>query len=351
MEHIPPLPYVEHQEDAIDELETLLDRGSFEQLLKATSVERTTAFDIPKGTYVQLTKQALPEDISDQLWFPDKFWIHDMHTQLTELPSQLEANDPSWSLATRFALTRNPRVEAEGTGFTLITTPQQTILLTTNADGQPLTSRPFGADSGQHFLSAVLGAALRSEIPDGYGASTFDPSLGEEISARAGDAMLSPEAIATVLMCLGEISGVYTKSNLAHIPHPELGDRAVVVHDTERSDHSEDQRTLNFYMDSQIISGAAATQARHTAMLSLDHQQIRHISADVTDSRTQYAKRFPTDIPIEDLQFAVGIGMFDHSEERRFDPTHNREHYALVAASIMTVIRPQLARYLAYDLD
>lgn len=343
----PPCPrviYYERLTDAIDELEALQDRNSFEHLLAATAIERTNSLDFADGPgrpYIHIFREDLPQDLPST-WFPRRMWVHGLHGQLTELPeSEKATNTPDWSLSLTFSVTRDPASLTASNEFTLISTPLETVCTTTNARGDLLTVRT-PADTGQRFLGAVLGSVMETEV---QGDERYMKVFKSIISSPA-----TPQVMNGTLAGLGQRFGEHRKITLSYLPHPQQGDRAVAVRVTESEDEGNQHRQLDYYLNRQIAS-VQEEQARHTAMLALRFEDIRHEGVVLSALERQYGKRFATDIPMEEMQFAVSLGLFDHSDRYRFDPRLNMEHeqYGLIAHALMLVIRPQLADYLQYD--
>jgi len=341
----PTVIYHDQLNDAVDELETLQDRESFDRLLRDTAIEQTHAMEFHKGPdapYIHLAAEDMPAGFADKMLFPKRFWVHGVEAQLTEL---LEAGKgletPDWTLLITLQITEHPQLDPIGNRLTFTCTPLETVCTTTNRNGDPVVYRTE-ARAGQQLLLGILGSVLTDEAPE-------DLKTQADFQSLMQAAPLSPSTIENTIEELGQRFGQYKKRTLSYLPHPDHDDRAVVVNETVSEDLGTNSRTIDFYMNSQLASGLKPETAKHTASLALKFEDIRHDDIVLSALEHHYAKRYPTDIPVEDMAFAFRMGMFESTEGKLFDPYEDREQYSLNAAAIMTVLRPYLKHYSKYD--
>jgi hypothetical protein len=342
--------YTDHLDETITTFEALQDRDSFRRLLEGTTFEQTTTMDFETGTYLHLFRDDLPVGIGETILFTDRFWVHSVHAQLTELsdkqqPDQPEAV-PDWTLQLSMAITRDQTKDPAGTVFTFLSTPLETVCSTTNLNGDHINWRA-SALTGQNMLLTMLGSAIADEGKAGLDGK----NIYEEFKATQAQAPLSTVTMGAALSQLGQRFGTNQRSSLSYLPHPTVDDRALVVRVDESEHPDTDNRQFEFYMSREFIPWAAEADAdiSHTATLSLRSETVSHNGVALKALASLYGKRFPTDIPLRDLQFAVRMGMYDHSDSHVFNPDIEPVRYGNVVVALMSVIEPNLLPYLLYD--
>ena len=334
----PKFIYFEHQANTIDIFEALPDDDDFAELLERKSVELTDSMRAEEGTHLTVDRDIFPDSLRNGMLLPARVTLTGLQSQLTQPTGNIEENDgtPEWALATSFSLSRDIAKDPTGTKFTVISTPRETTFTTTNLSGDLLVLSGAPAADGQKLLMGLLSTRIAQEAPP-------DDIIHEYFARVAQDDTVSLRDVRAALMGLGQRLGTYQKITHSYLTHPDQGDRALVVRVKDVEHLGAQNRTYDFSMNSQFTSGLKSDVAQHTATISLRQQSINHNASTLLESSDrQSGKRFPTDIPVEEMLFATRLGMFNHTDERVFDPFQDREQYGLVAEAIMTVIEPNL---------
>jgi len=341
------LPYHEQLMDSIQKLESLVDQHSFEEALAATAVERTTTLTTSSKTYIYLEREDMPKDMMERFVFGRSFYVHVDEAQLVEAWTEEEKD---WTLTSTFHVTNDPTHDPVGQLFRFTSTPQAVVCQTTNLHGDTVQAR-LEPISGQRFFTDMLISAMVNEAVDEETRAAYNRVL------RSPDRVepLSTDYIIRAFQGLGERLGLYKQSTLSYLPHPEQGDRAVVAQLDESSGPKINSRTLDFYMNTQLLNKVPETDeedraTRHTAVTAMEIESIYHSSLGPLDSTVrQYASRFPTRFTMDDFRFAVRMNLFEESNAQLFGAARHREQYGLVATTILTTIRPYLQQYAVHE--
>lgn len=301
---------------ASETLESLGHDLGFEHMLNDHVTERTAYAQFEPETYLQMNREAMPEAMSARQYLPGDFTIGTFRAQLSELPMSSEMDEEnSWSLTAAY--------ELDGVETTLITTPAQTTVTSTNINGEPLTY-VCPTDTGARFLLNILGTALERDIEDLAG-------------NLPGDAFTSPRVISNTLGLIGRLMGTSRKTTVSNLQHPDAPDRTLIVALQETETPNTSGMNVDYYLACELVP------EKLTAMVSSQNevmtgQTIQH----------RYGKRHPTDIPADQLYLAVQMGLFDHPDEVFLNPYTQREQYDLVSAAVMTVVEHHMKPYSRY---